>query len=260
MRIIAVTNQKGGVGKTTVAVNLAACLGLAGRRVVLADLDPQGNVAQGLGLEPAGDSPLSDALLYGEPLVNALLPTAVPGLEVVPSDGVVMETTEARLYERLDGLEALGLALADLASLPHDYAVLDCRPSLGRLTLGAILAADYVLAPIEAGRYALEGLASLTDATRRLWLDAPPREGYPHIRVANLRLVVNKYNARRAVSEWMDGQLAHAGAALLQTRVRASEAIGQAAIAQQPVALYAPRSAAAADFHALAAEVEALWA
>ena len=159
-KIIAVVNQKGGVGKTTTAVNLAAGLALAERRTVLVDLDPQGNATTGLGLNKSEPrQTVYNVLLDGLPLNQATAPTELQYLGIVPSE-MDLVGAEIELVTLPDREHRLKTAL-DAAREQVDYIVVDCPPSLGLLTLNALTAADSVLIPLQCEYYAMEGLAQL---------------------------------------------------------------------------------------------------
>jgi len=169
-KTLAIVNQKGGVGKTTTAVNLAAGLALAERPTLLVDLDPQGNATTGLGVQKAGLHPtVYHVLLGGEPVDKAIRETVVPGLKLLPADidlgGAEIELVggSRREHRLRDALEA--------ASAAFDYIVIDCPPSLGLLTINALVAADRVLVPLQCEFYALEGLAHLLKKTVKLVRD-----------------------------------------------------------------------------------------
>jgi chromosome partitioning protein len=161
-RVIAVVNQKGGVGKTTTAVNLAASIAAAERRTLLLDLDPQGNASSGVGVSPRTvERSVYDALIGRATLREVLLPTELPSLKLAPSkqDLVAVEIELVddpnRPYKLRDVLQVL------LREEPFDYVFVDCPPSLGILTVNALSAADTVLVPMQCEYYALEGLTSL---------------------------------------------------------------------------------------------------
>jgi chromosome partitioning protein len=169
-RVYAFANQKGGVGKTTSAINLAACLAEAGERALVVDLDPQANATSGLGMRANGTS--SYDLLDGAPLAELAKPTAFANLFLVPSKPELAGAA-VELSRREDGGRFLAAALADTDGF--DFVLLDCPPSLGPLTVNALAAADRVVVPVQAEYYALEGLAQLVHSINLVRARLNPR-------------------------------------------------------------------------------------
>ena len=167
-RIIAVANQKGGVGKTTTAINVATSIALSGRRVLLVDVDPQGNLSSGVGLkgERAPGGTVYEALLTDGDPASFVLPTSVEGMSLMPAD---RNLTGAEIeMVPLSGREHRLKRVLDPLRERFDYIFIDCPPSLGLLTLNALVAADAVLIPLHCEYFALEGLADLVGTMRRV--------------------------------------------------------------------------------------------
>jgi chromosome partitioning protein len=247
---IACANQKGGVGKTTTVVNLAAYLAIAGERVLIIDLDPQGNATSGFGIDrTALEVTLYDVLMGDEAMAAAILPTAVDRCSIVPASvalaGAEVELATADRRER-----RFARALAPVVAA-YDYVLLDCPPSLGLLTVNALTAADSVLIPTQCEFYALEGLTQLT-ATLNLVRD----NLNPSLAIKGV--VLTMYDARTNLSADVAAEVRnHLGRAVFDTIIPRSVRLSEAPSFGVPIALYRENSRGATAYAALAAEVRA---
>ena len=165
-KIIAISNQKGGVGKTTTAVNLSACLAKMGKKVLLIDIDPQGNATSGLGIEEIPEVTIYDVLINSVPIADAIIKTDYKNLFLCPSNRD-LAGAEIELVNMMGREYQLKTALEDIVG-EYDFVFLDCPPSLGMITLNAFTACDSVLIPIQCEYYALEGVSSLTGTIKRV--------------------------------------------------------------------------------------------
>ncbi len=164
-RIIAIANQKGGVGKTTTSVNLGACLAYIGKKVLLVDVDPQGNATSGVGIEKAEvNQCIYDILVEDVEAKKAILPTKVENLSIIPAT-IQLAGAEIELVPTISREVRLKRALDDVKHL-YDYIIIDCPPSLGLLTINALTASDAVVIPVQCEYYALEGLSQLLNTVR----------------------------------------------------------------------------------------------
>ena len=245
---IACANQKGGVGKTTTVVNVGTYLALAGHRVLIVDVDPQGNATSGLGVNRSGlDLTLYEAMTGAAALRDVIVPTGVANLWIVPSSvglaGAEMELAPTDQRER-----RLGRLLAEVAA-DYDYLLLDCPPSVGLLTVNALTAADAVLIPIQCEYYALEGLTQLI-ATVNLVRD----NLNPDLEIKGV--VLTMYDARTNLSADVAAEVRrHLGAAVFDTIVPRSVRLSEAPSFGLPIAMHRPDSKGAEAYAALAIEL-----
>ncbi len=246
-RILAIANQKGGVGKTTTALNLAAGLTALKRRVLLVDLDPQGNCTTGLGVELADDQPtVGDVLTGACALGDAIVRPQSVALDLVPASGD-LTAAEVELMERDDRAGALAAALADSTSRYHDV-IIDCPPALNVLTLNALTAADRVMIPMQCEYYALEGLSALVDTIEQIQASVNPDleiEG----------LVRTMYDIRNNLSAAVGRQLAeNFGDKLYNTIVPRNVRVAESPSYGESVLTYDPESRGALAYRGLAGE------
>ncbi|MFZ8765612.1 ParA family protein [Enterococcus diestrammenae] len=164
-RIISVANQKGGVGKTTTTVNLGACLAFEGKKVLLVDIDAQGNATSGVGVrKPDVKKDIYDVLVNEEPITEAILPSSREGLDIVPAT-IQLAGAEIELTSMMARESRLKSALEEIRDR-YDYILIDCPPSLGHMTINAFTASDSLLIPVQCEYYALEGLSQLLNTVR----------------------------------------------------------------------------------------------
>ena len=244
-RIYALANQKGGVGKTTTAVNLAACLAEAGERVLVIDLDPQANATSGLGERANGTS--SYDLLDGAPLETVAKPTRFGNLYLVPSKPE-LAGAPVELATRSNGELFLSQSIAGATSR-FSFVFLDCPPSLGTLTVNALAAADGVLVPVQAEYYALEGLAQLLES-----IELISRRLNPRLAVAGVLLTMLDRRTRLAADVEAEVRR-HLGSLVFRTSVPRSVRLAEAPSHGLPVIAYDPRSAGAEAYWKVAMEL-----
>lgn len=244
MRTLAIANQKGGVGKTTTAVNLAAVLAEQGKRVLLVDLDPQGNASSHVGMRIDKQSPAA-LVLMGLSSAASSVRSSDFGFDVLPG-GKATRVAETHLTMNPDDAGHLREQLR--ASDAWDVVLLDCPPSLGFILHAALLAADGVIVPMALEALPLEGLSDLLGTIDK------QRAHNPGLLLS--AIFATKSDERTVLARDVLASLKkHCGAALLKTIIRRNVALAAAPAAEQPITLYAPTSAGAEDYRALAGEL-----
>jgi chromosome partitioning protein len=259
MRIIAVMNQKGGVGKTTSSVNLAAGLAQAGSRVCLLDLDPQAHASLHLGVEISGRTPTVYDVLTGTKSLNDARKLVGPNLTLVPSN-LDLAAAELELVDAVGRELILRDAVNEMvATQPYDYILMDCPPSLGVLTINALTAASEVFIPLQPHFLALHGLSKLLETTALV-----TRRLNRNLRVTGIVLCMYETGTRLAadVSEDLSGFLTGSDAEapwskarIFKTRIRRNIKLAEAPSFGQSIFAYAPKSPGALDYGALVEEV-----
>ena len=247
-RVIAVANQKGGVGKTTTAINLATALAACKQKVLLVDLDPQGNASTGVGLERAQrDKNIYHVVIEGRPMAEAIVETKVPGMSIVPAS-VDLSGAEVEMVNLDDRENRLRRALVSQLD-SYDFILIDCPPALGFLTINALVAAEAVLVPLQAEFYALEGLSHLLRTIDRI-----RRRFNPELEIQGI--VLTMYDGRNNLCNLVAADArANLGEVVYKTVIPRNVRVSEAPSHGKPVLLYDVGCAGSRAYINLAREI-----
>ncbi|MEA2676189.1 MAG: chromosome partitioning protein [Chloroflexota bacterium] len=250
-RIIAIANQKGGVGKTTTAINLAGSLAEQGYRVLCVDMDPQANLSVGLGINLRNvENAIGDVLVgNGVGLDQIILQTQTPGIDVAPAT-IDLSAAENQLFAAIGREQTLREAFAASSSDSYDFIIIDCPPTLGLLTLNALVASDGVIIPVQTQYYALKGFSALMNVITQI----RTKGLNPNLRV--LGLLPTFYDGRTVLGRDMLQELRDMGDHhIFENMIKQTVRLGEAPLVGRPVTSYASNTEAARAYRGLAREV-----
>jgi chromosome partitioning protein len=249
MKIVAIANQKGGVGKTTTAVNLGAALAEQGQRILLLDLDPQGNATSALGMQELEAESLYDALLGGAAITDKILPTRLSHLFLIPAD-LDLAGAEVEIARMSDHLTRLARTLSVLRTdQTFDFVLLDCPPSLGILMTNALAAADEILTPIQCEYFALEGLVKIVRVVEQV----RDSGANPNVEIAGI--VMTMFDSRTNLSGQVVAEVRqHFGPRVYETVVPRTVRLSEAPSFGKTILEYDSKGSGAAAYRALAHE------